>query len=256
LQKWVERGGKLLSTGTSIEHPAMQEILGVKLVKRSVLNEGHVLLPNNEPASVHEKWDRVEPTEARAWFPLYRSWDDENIDMRTFNTNYPMDGVMDEENPQDAGFPAATIRGLGKGVAAHIPSAIFHNYWTYGEAPLRRWIGQMLDELQPRPLFSTDALCFVEIALRQKDERLLIHLVNGNPGRDLACADTDDLVVDDIPPVGPITCRVLCTEKPDVVTLEPGGQALPFSFEDGVLQVSVPRLEIHTCVAVSPWQAP
>jgi len=256
LKTWVENGGKLLSTGTSIDNPAMQEILGVKLVNKAVISEGHILLPNGEPASAMQNWDRVETTDAESWFPLYHSWDDENIDMRHFAKNYPMDGVMDEENPHDAGFPAATLRRLGKGIAAHIPAAIFAEYWAYGEAPLRRWIGQMLDELQPEPLFSTDALCFVEVALRQKDDRLLIHLVNGNPGRDLACSWTDDLVVDDIPPVGPIECRVRCGEKPQTVTLEPGGENLPFEFAEGVLTVSVPRLEIHSCISVSPWRAP
>jgi len=255
LRQWVENGGKLLLTGSSIENPLMQELAGVKLVKKGAINEGHVLLPDEVPASVREKWDNIELTDARALTALYRSWDDQNIDMRHIHFNYPMDGAMDEENPQDAGFPAATIRELGKGAVMHVPSAIFTHYWTYGEAPLRRWIKNLLDELQPEPLFATDALCFVEVALRQKDERLLVHLVNGNPGRDLACADTDDLVVDDIPPVGPIEIRVRCAQEPQKVTLEPGGEDLPHEYENGVLKAVVPRLEIHCCVAISPWRA-
>jgi hypothetical protein len=253
LRTWIENGGKLLTTGSTVENPAMQELLGIRLKKKAVLHEGHVLLPDGMPASMHDPWDNVEPTEAESWFPLYRSWDDQNIDMRVYSTNYPMDGVMDEENPHDAGFPAATIRRLGKGVAAHVPCGIFQNYWSLGEAPLRRWIGQMLDELQPEPLFQTDALCFVEVALREKNGRLLIHLVNGNPGRDTAVSYTSDLTVDDIPPVGPIQCRVRCAVPPETATLEPGGEKLPFTFQDGVLEVSVPRLEIHCCVTVAPW---
>jgi hypothetical protein len=256
LATWVENGGKLLTTGPSINHRKIQELLGVKLIKNAAINEGHVLLPGGEPASVHKSWDKVKQTTAEAWFPVYRSWDDENIDMRVFPDNYPMDGVMDEENPHDAGFPGATIRRIGKGVAVHIPTRIFAHYWAYGEAPVRRWIGQILDELQPEPLFSTDALCFVEVALRVKDDRLLVHLVNGNTGRDLACSWTDDLTVDDIPPVGPIVISVRCAEKPSTVTLEPGGDTMPFEFESGVLRVCVPRLEIHNCVAISPWRAP
>jgi len=256
LTTWVQNGGKLLTTGNSIDHPKMQKLLGVKLVKKAAINEGHIFLPDGEPASVHNSWDNVQPTEAEAWFPVYRSWDDLNVDMRAFPDNYPMDGVMDEENPHDAGFPGATIRRLGKGVAAHISTRVFPHYWAYGEAPVRRWLGQMLDELQPEPLFSTDALCFVEVALRQKQDRLLVHLVNGNTGRDLACSWTDDLTVDDIPPVGPIEIHVRCAEKPEVVALEPGEESLPFTFEAGVLRVSVPKLEIHCCVAVSPWSAP
>jgi hypothetical protein len=253
LTTWVQNGGKLLSTGNSIRNPKMQELLGVKLVKKNAINEGHILLPNLEPASVHNSWDNVEPVEAEAWFPVYRSWDDLNVDMRAFPDNYPMDGVMDEENPHDAGFPGATIRRAGKGVAAHISTRVFPHYWAYGEAAVRRWIGQVLDELQPEPLFSTDALCFVEVALRRKDDRLLVHLVNGNPGRDTIFAGADDLTADDIPPVGPIQIRVRCDQAPQRVTLEPGGASLPFEFDGKVLYVSVPKLEIHCCVSIASF---
>jgi len=255
LRAWVEGGGKLLTTGTTIQHPAMQELLGVQLEKEAVLREGHIRLPYCPPASVDEKWDRVLPVEAEAWYSLYRSWDDENIDMRHFATNYPMDGVMDEENPEDAGFPAATIRRLGKGIAAHVPSAIFSHYWTYGEAPLRSWIREMLDDLQPARLFETDAPCFVEVALRRKNDALLVHFLNGNTGRDLACAGTDDLTVDDIPAIGPLTSWIRCARQPAAVTLEPGSTPMETSWENGVLKVIAPRLEIHHCLRIDGWEA-
>ncbi|MGA2617859.1 MAG: hypothetical protein ABSF26_09625 [Thermoguttaceae bacterium] len=68
--------------------------------------------------------------------------------------------------------------------------------------------------------------------------------------------NTDDLWVDDIPPVGPIRCRIVCAKRPERVTVEPEGQTVESSWKDGVLEVVVPRLEIHTCLAVCSWQRP
>ncbi|MEO6906862.1 MAG: alpha-amylase family protein, partial [Abditibacteriaceae bacterium] len=217
LSDWVEGGGILISTGKSARHPKMQELLGIKLEKEGVLDEGHIIFDDGPPVDVDGNWDRILPTTAEAWYPLYRSWDDKNIDMRTFSRNYPMDGVMDEENPEDAGFPAATLRKVGKGAAVHIGSSILEN----GEAPLRRWVLQILDKLQPDKWFSCDAPSWVEIALREKNGDLLIHFVNGNTGRDLAHAGTDDLTVDEIPTIGPLTCKVRCAHEPKAVTIEP-----------------------------------
>jgi len=66
-----------------------------------------------------------------------------------------------------------------------------------------RWLREVVDYLQPEPLFRTDAPSWVDISLRRKDDSLLIHLVNGNPGRDVAKLGSDDLWVDEIPIIGP-----------------------------------------------------
>ena len=38
------------------------------------------------------------------------------------------------------------------------------------------------------------------------------------------------------------------------VTWEPGGRRAESSWENGVLTIVLPRLEIHTCVKVQGWQ--
>lgn len=103
------------------------------------------------------------------------------------------------------------------------------------------------------PPLTTEAPSWVEVSARRgSDGRLLIHLVNGNPGRDLSRLHTDDLWVDEIPRVGPyrLTCR--CEERPRKVTIEPGGKELDTIWTEDRLELEVPRFHIHTCVSVSP----
>ena len=96
----------------------------------------------------------------------------------------------------------------------------------------------------------------MEVALRTKGDSLLVHLVNGNPGRDISYVGSDDLWVDDIPPLGPIRLRLRCADRPESVTIEPGGEPLKAKWANGVVEVVVPRLEIHCCVVVRPWRRP
>ena len=138
-------------------------------------------------------------------------------------------------------------------IAAAWPDSVIYAR-TLGYPDVLAWLREVLAVLQPDPFFTTDALSFVEVALRRKDRTLLVHLVNGNPGRDLSHAGTDDLWVDDIPPVGPIQIQVRCARAPREVHLEPGHQKLHSTFKDGRLRVQVPRLEIHGCVAIAPYE--
>ena len=256
LETLVRRGGKLLTTGASIQSPDLQRLLGVKLVQAGALTDGHVLLRDRSPAGVYAPWDQLELAGAEELYPLYRAWDDTNPNVAKIRGCYPITGMVDEENPERAGFPAATLRRLDQGVAVHLATKFFDTYWRFGNPDMLAWLREVLAVLQPQPLFETDALSFVEVSLRQRDDTLFVHLINGNPGRDLSLIGTDDLWVDDIPPVGPITCRVRCAARPQSVTIEPGGTPAQTTWRDGVAEIVLPRLEIHACLAVQGWQRP
>ena len=94
----------------------------------------------------------------------------------------------------------------------------------------------------------------VEVALRQKGDSLLIHLINGNPGRDLSHVGTQDLWVDDIPPLGPIAVRVRCGRKPGRAAWAPGAIPTDATWKEGVLSAVLPHLDTHTCLVLREWQ--
>lgn len=250
LESFVRSGGKLLSTGESIACPELQQLLGIRLARQSALDDGHVFLKNGDPTGVFTPWDKLELAEAEELYPLYLSWDGFNPEARHLLPNYPIHGMVDEENPERAGTPAATVRKLGKGLAVHIPTVFFQTYWQYGNPDMLAWLRELLDILQPDPLFRTDAPQCVEVVLRKKSGSLLVHFVNANPGRDISLVGTEDLWVDDIPPLGPITGRIKC-DKPNKVTWEPGGEPAQAEWKDGTLTFTLPRLEIHTCLVIS-----
>lgn len=252
LLAYVECGGNLLTSGATITSPAIQHLLGVAAVRRGVVQDGHVLLHTcDEPTGVDSAWDQLTLAGGEELYPLYLSWDQLNPECRNLPNNWPMHGQLDEEHPEPAGFPAAVTRQVGKGRIVHLCTDLFAHYNTLGDPQMLRWLREVLDVLQPAPFFRTDAPSWVDVSLRKTDEALLVHFVNGNPGRDVAKLHTDDTWVDEIPAIGPITSWLRLPEQPQTVTIEPGEIAAEFSWADGVLTVTLPRLEIHRCVKIS-----
>ena len=256
LRNYVEDGGCLLTCGDTIRSPEIQTILGVRLVKAGEVNDGHVLCRTGAPSGVFANWDHLERKEAEELYPLYLSWDHANPQIDKIKDNWPIHGMVDEENPEPAGYSAATVRRLGKGRAIHIATNAMSHYWTYGTPELLAWFRELLETAVPNPLIRTDAPSFIELSVREKGGNLLIHVINGNPGRDISLVGTNDLWVTDIPAVGPYQFHVRCASSPQAVRQEPGGNNLEYHFQDGRLTVTLPRVEIHTCIVVEAWQRP
>ena len=186
LEKYVHRGGLLLTAGATVRCPGMADLLGVKIVNTDALGEGHVLLKDGTPAGIVSSWDRVEPVSAEVWWKLYESWG--QYDRPKWMTlNYPIDGMLDEEHPREAArMVAVTARRLGRGMAVHIAADPFAEYWKWGHPTTWHFMRELLQRVQPDPWFSCNAPTSVEVSLRVRDDELLIHFVNVNPGQDTA----------------------------------------------------------------------
>lgn len=254
LELFVRRGGKLLSTGTCARTKQLQQLLGIRIDALAAVNEGHVFLKNRNPVGLYAAWDKCELIQSEEMYPMYLSAGASVL--KTLPVNWSTAGEVDEKNPAPANIPAATIRRLGKGVIVHIPADIFGVYWEVGYLDILEWLREIVTRMDPQPLFRTDAYTYVEVALRQRSSTLLVHFVNGNPGRDLSMVHTEDLWVDEIPRLGPFTSWIRCGRRPGKCTWEPGGKLADVSWNDGVLQVTLPGFEIHTCLKIEAWQRP
>ena len=252
LDSFVRKGGKLLTTSTSLRSPELRKMLGVKDVRFGEVKDGHVLLKeSDEPTGVDAPWDKLVLAAATGeMYPLYLSWDQFNPELRNLTNNWPMHGQLDEEHPERAGFPAAVCRKVGKGIIVHVCTDIFGQYRTLGDPQMLRWLREILAFMDPKPFFRTDAPSWVDISLRRKGRDLLLHFVNQNPGRDVAKLNTDDTWVDEIPEVGPYQMTLRCARKPKQVMWEPEHRILPADFKDGQLSAEIPRFKIHGCVVV------
>ncbi|MGC9317768.1 MAG: family 10 glycosylhydrolase [Armatimonadota bacterium] len=143
------------------------------------------------------------------------------------------------------GVPAATIAELGDGMIGAAWGQVGAEYRRSHHPGPRHLIGELAERLFPRPAVSITAPPTVEVALRRTaDGRLALHILNlSNAQR----ADSH-LAVEHVPEVGPVEVRLRVDREPASVTWEPGGEALQWSWAEGVLATTVPRLHIHGAV--------
>jgi hypothetical protein len=86
----------------------------------------------------------------------------------------------------------------------------------------------------------------VDVSVNRLQARLAINLVNTSGPH----WDKKNPLTDSIPPVGPLAVVIRTTKPPTRITLEPGGQTLPFEYREGEVRLTVPQLDIHRVVIV------
>jgi hypothetical protein len=92
------------------------------------------------------------------------------------------------------------------------------------------------------PVVEVEGPPTIEVTLRKKDGRLVLHLSNST-----AMQVAGDYAVNDfIPSVGPLRISLRAGNQPRRVTLEPGGTVLKGAWAGGTWKGAIDRLEIHS----------
>jgi hypothetical protein len=155
------------------------------------------------------------------------------------------------ENPTQIAPPTgsdAVIIQIGRGRVAHTASPMGRAYSDNPDPVARHVLDALVRTLFPDPIAtvtgSPDASVDVQVA--RKDGRLQVHLVNtSGPHR-------ADPILDRIDPVGPLEVAIRAESRPSRVTLQPAGLDLPMDHHDGLLRLTVPKLDIHQAIVVEP----
>jgi len=148
--------------------------------------------------------------------------------------------------------PAATINKVGRGAVAYIPFDIFR-FFDRNRYPLARaFVGEVTRAVAGKLPIQVDAPTCVDVVLRQKGNRKLVHLINrasGIPNR------PNDGTIDEIPPVGPVEVEMKLEKKPKKVRLafEKGNLKWKYSKsgkKGGKLAARVDLVHIHAALVV------
>lgn len=220
LREYALRGGRLLVAGA--ENAALfHKELGVNLKGKPI--DQPAWIPGEEVfANIEGVWQDVEPAGADV-----------------IETRYPTyDGRKD-------GRCAATWARLGAGeiVGFYGPlGAVF----AVTHAPAAREVVRRLVRRLFEPIVRVEGPPTVEVVLRRKNGLLLVHLLNATAMQ----VAMDYSAVDFIPPVGPLRVSLKLSRPPRSARLEPEGVRLAGTWQEGVWSAEIPRLAIHSIVAV------
>ena len=220
LADYTRRGGKLLLAGA--ENTALFTTeLGVKFLGEPSRQSAYVA-GAEVFANVTGVWQDVEPAGARP------------IEMR-----YPTyDSTRD-------GRCAATVNHLGEGEIAAIYGPAGTLFAAAHAPAMREFIGRVVARLFT-PSVTLEGPPTIELSLRRKEGRLLVHL-----GNCTAMQVAGDYAVQDfIPSVGPLELAIRLPSAPRRVTLEPDGTVLAGSWSGGTWTGRIERLGIHGIVSI------
>ncbi|OGG51164.1 MAG: hypothetical protein A3F84_19310 [Candidatus Handelsmanbacteria bacterium RIFCSPLOWO2_12_FULL_64_10] len=223
LEGYVEGGGKLVLSGDWIArgHGAW---LGVEAtgdpIPQTCLAVGHEATPVSGP------WQPVRLKGAEA---------------------YACHMTNQDPGKDRTDRPAVTLRRVGDGVVAAIHGPIFRDYYLGHYPRLRRFIGDLLNSLGVERLVELKASPRLELALRQKEDRLVVNLINRGAGEML---NPRRVIVEELLPVREVEVRVRRDRPPRSVRVAPEGTAFTWSHADGVVTVALPAVEIHCAIVV------
>ena len=223
LTDYVEQGGSLLLLGEKCAR-LFEPILGVEL-EGGPAEKAVELASSAGITSANGLWQKVKPTTSRAAGYIYPTRDTRK------------DGEI-----------AATYNMFGKGIVAAVYGPVASIYFRSHHPWLREFIGELTATLFPDPAVRVEGPNCLDVSLRTtRDGKLSVHLLNtaGMPLPDRYG------FTDFIPPLEDIHLTVKTPTRPKSVTWVPDGGPLDWSWSNGLLKVTVPKLKIHGVVVIS-----
>jgi hypothetical protein len=146
------------------------------------------------------------------------------------------------------GNPAATIVRMGKGKLAALYLDVGVPYYTTQSPTYRKLVNDIVSQLVTDPALSVTGSEYLHVVLSKKGTNTFIHLVNTGGSH----FNKRVFTYDEVPPLGPITIRLRREQNPSAVVLRPEGTPLQHRFQDGMLSIDLPRLNIHSIIEVTP----
>jgi hypothetical protein len=224
LKDYVRNGGKLVVSGAESFDRFGSAFLGVSKGKLEKKKAFYLPAGDGAVPLYSELWRLVKPTTAKTLSRLGRQ---------------PLldDGLLPH--------PTATINRVGRGAVAYIPAAIFRDF-NHNRYPLTRaFIGEVMRKLAGRFEIEVIAPVCVDVVLRRKGDRTIIHLVNRTSG---IPNQPNNGAIDEIPPVGPITITVRCHRRPKSVKLALEEHPFGWQFRAGKLTITLSQVAIHAAI--------
>jgi len=157
------------------------------------------------------------------------------------------------DNPDAAPLGPAVTEHNG---IAYVAYPIFDIYHRMGQPLYKYIVRDLIQRLMPEAALETDLPSSgrASVAVQEEQGRHILHLLYGPPQVRGQAVPTDTgtrimEMIEDIPPIGPVTAAVRLRQVPSRVFDALTGEEVPFTMRsDGMAEVTVPRLHIHSAI--------
>lgn len=225
LEEYAKRGGVVLMTGANLAQ-AHGKLVGVEQAGE-IRNESWHVAVGDEAAGMAGAWQPVIAKDSVPWTFVMR---------------------QQQVGKDETTYPAVTIRSVGKGKIAAIHGDVMLSYYLSHHPRIRRFVRNLLDELDISRGVRVDAPASIEVTLRHsKDNRMMVNLVN----RAVHPTLTPRLhIVEEVPPSGPVKVEVLVDKEPKKVTLQPAKREVEWRYDSGWVKTHIDSVGIHDILVI------
>ena len=227
LKAYVRRGCRLILTGAKMFDRFGSDFLGVTAGSLKADATYYVPVADGAMALFSKTWRLMKPTTARALGRLGRT------------------PLTDAEL---LAHPAATLNRVGLGTVAYIPADVCRDFERNRYPLIRAFLGEVTRKAVGALPISVKAPLCVDVALRRKGDRTIIHLVNRSSG---IPNQPNNGAIDEIPAVGPIVVKIKTPNPPTSVKAAWGETEPVWNHRAKTLTITLPGLHIHEAIIIS-----
>ena len=227
LKNYVRSGGRLVLTGAEIFSRFGGKFLGVAAGAIEKDATFYVPAGGGTIPLFSRAWRLVKPTTATTLGLLGRT------------------SLPDEELTK---YPAATLNRVGQGAVAYISAAVCRDFHRNRYPLIRAFIGEVTKRtVGPLPISVSAPLC-VDVALRRKSGKIIVHLINRASG---IPNQPENGAIDEIPAVGPVIIRMHLPVAPASISTAWEGETPVSNYRGKRLTITLPRVHIHEAVVIT-----
>jgi len=141
---------------------------------------------------------------------------------------------------------ASSMNKIGKGKVAGVYFNAGSAYLDYKSPVLRDYIRNCISKIYPDPLVKVTGSHLVHVTVNTLNGKMFVNLIN------VAGEHTNQTAIgyDEIPSLKELNVRINTVKKPARIMLQPEGRELAVDFQNGLSQVIVPELAIHSVLEV------
>jgi hypothetical protein len=239
LKQFLQRGGLIIAShplGLSAEW--MREFFGVAHEGQDLWDYGYLDSGDGEPLLVRGQWGTYRLDGAQELGRLRHPVGEPGQHYIFASGVFPP--------CREATAPGVTIRRHGDGAAVLFAGPIFGSHYSHYDLAIPLWIRKLLRNWA-KTAVRIQGPPQVQVVLRRKANRLLVHLINTNGERLMGGWPA----FDGLRPATDVQVMLRCP-KPRSVIAQPGAEPVDFKYEEGILTTGLPHLEIHRCLEIVP----
>jgi putative glycosyl hydrolase-like family 6 (GHL6) protein len=245
IKGFVANGGTLIASGSTINsNPVMNEILGAE--EKSSFNRAFISPPE---WTVDENIPNLEI-----------ACDCPAKTIKTDGAHILMNGYIPVYNLEGKGlgfgspdktriFTAVSENKFGTGKAIYIALDIFSCYININNPPIKHLIDKLISTCIPKRLLETNTHENMEIVVAEKDNKLMVHLINFAEEKSESIGQT--AMIDQLPPTGDFMVKVRCLKTVKAVESYPERKKVEWEKEGNYIKIKVKSFTLYKGLSLS-----